>query len=314
MNTLFTIAIPAYKRKYLKEAIDSCLSQTYNNWELVIVDDASPEDLNSIICQYDDPRIKSYRNEKNIGAADVVDNWNVCLTYAKGDYIICMGDDDRLLPNCLEEYRKLIEKYPNVNVLHALTEIIDENSEFIRYQYSRPEWESVYELIYNRWQYRFDQFIGDFCFKISALRNNGGFYKLPLAWGSDDLSAYIAAKPFGIANTQVPGFQYRKNSINISSVGSVELKVKAIYKEKEWYISFFRTVPSRLIDVRLRNELLYLLDKYIYWKIEILLSEDIKSSVFSGLRNLIKLYINHLISFRLFYRTIGRSIIDLFRK
>ena len=118
---LFSIVIPAYKSKYLGEAIESCLSQTYKHFEIVIVDDASPEDLNNIICQYDDPRIRSYRNDKNCGAIDVVDNWNICLSYASGDYVICMGDDDKLLPNCLEEYRKLIEKYPNIKV-----ELIDE--------------------------------------------------------------------------------------------------------------------------------------------------------------------------------------------
>ena len=48
----FSITIPAYKRKYLKEAIDSCLSQTFKDFELIIVNDASPEDLDSIVNSY----------------------------------------------------------------------------------------------------------------------------------------------------------------------------------------------------------------------------------------------------------------------
>ena len=82
---LFTVTIPAYKRKFFKEAIVSILEQTYPNWELVIVDDASPEDLNSVVREFDDSRIKYYRNDKNIGAENVVENWNKCLNYAKGD-------------------------------------------------------------------------------------------------------------------------------------------------------------------------------------------------------------------------------------
>ena len=85
-NTLFTIAIPAYKSKFLGEAIKSCLSQTYSNFELLIVDDASPEVLKSVVDRFHDDRIRFYRNEKNCGAVDVVDNWNICLSYAKGDY------------------------------------------------------------------------------------------------------------------------------------------------------------------------------------------------------------------------------------
>ena len=112
----FTIAIPAYKRRFLKEAIDSVIAQTYSHFELVIVDDASPDDLFSVVSQYEDDRIRYYRNEVNIGAVNVVDNWNKCLKYSTGDYIICMGDDDRLLPCCLEELVTLMDKYPGLGV------------------------------------------------------------------------------------------------------------------------------------------------------------------------------------------------------
>lgn len=235
MSTLFTIAIPAYKRKFLKEAIDSCLSQTYNNWELVIVDDASPEDLNSIICQYDDTRIRSYRNEKNCGAIDVVDNWNICLSYAKGDYIICMGDDDRLLPGCLEEYLRLMEKYPGLGVYHAWTEIIDEDSVMIDLQQPRPEWECALSVAWNRWNGRTRQYIGDFCYEVERLRKDGGFFKLPMAWGSDDICAVRAAVGGGIANTQRVSFQYRVNRYTISETGANEEKFKATVMERQWY-------------------------------------------------------------------------------
>ena len=62
----FSITIPAYKRSYLKEAIDSCLAQTYKDFELIIVNDASPEDLDSIVNSYSDNRIRYYKNETNI--------------------------------------------------------------------------------------------------------------------------------------------------------------------------------------------------------------------------------------------------------
>ena len=66
----------------LEEAIKSCLSQTYKNFELVIVDDFSPEDLKSIVAPFlSDERVRYYRNEKNFGAVDVVDNWNRALSF-----------------------------------------------------------------------------------------------------------------------------------------------------------------------------------------------------------------------------------------
>ena len=210
-----SITVPAYKTQYLAECIDSILAQTYSNFELVIVNDASPQNLDEIVGRYHDDRIRYFKNEKNCGALHVVDNWNKCLAYVKGDYVICMGDDDKLLPNCLEEYARLIEKYPQVDVLHGWTEIIDENSEIYDINSPRPEVESVYSLMYYRLAGR-QQYIGDFIFKVSTLRKNGGFYFLPMAWGSDDISAYIAAKSFGVVNTQKPIFLYRRSRITLS--------------------------------------------------------------------------------------------------
>ena len=54
----YSFVLPAYKAKYFREAIDSILNQTYADFELVIVNDASPEDLDSIVNSYDDKRIR----------------------------------------------------------------------------------------------------------------------------------------------------------------------------------------------------------------------------------------------------------------
>lgn len=235
----FSITIPAYKRTFLAECIESILNQNYSEFELIIVDDDSPEDLDSIVSQYNDDRIHYYKNKNNCGALHVVDNWNKCLEYAIGDYVICMGDDDKLLPGCLEEYDKLIKKYPNLNIYHGWTEIINEESIITNITAPRPEYESVFSLIYNRWFQR-EQYIGDFLFQRSALINEGGFYDLPYAWCSDDITAVRAAYPNGIANTQVPVFQYRVNSQTISRGGDEEKKYEALISAREWFDSFLK--------------------------------------------------------------------------
>lgn len=222
----FSITIPAYKLKYLYEAIESCLAQTYQDFELIIVDDASPEDLKSVVDRFQDKRIRYYRNEKNCGAMNVVDNWNICLSYAMGDYVICMGDDDKLLPNCLEEYSKLMDKFPGLNIYHGMTEIINESSEVSNMQEARPEREGVFSMISGRLRNCRMQFIGDWLLKRSALLKIQGYVKMPMAWGSDDLTAYLLAKDGGVANTQVPVFQYRVSSLTITNSGNYRNKAK----------------------------------------------------------------------------------------
>ena len=243
----FSITIPAYKSSFLREAIESVTAQAYRYWELVVVDDCSPEDLANIVKPYlEDKRISYYRNNRNCGAEHVVDNWNICLQHCTGDYVICMGDDDRLLPCCLEEYAKLIEEHPGLNVYHAWTQIIDEQGEVTSLQEPRPEWESALSLLWNRWASRNKQFIGDFCYLTSHLKQANGYYKLPLAWGSDDITAARAAQDKGIANMQCFGFQYRVNSQTItSSAQHARMKLKATLGYYEWATAFLSDISRR---------------------------------------------------------------------
>lgn len=248
MNHHISIAIPAYKTEFLSEAIQSVLDQTYQSWELVIVDDCSPNDIKGVVSSFSDSRIKYYRNAKNCGIENVVANWNICLYYCTGGYIICMGDDDKLLPNCLEEYNALVNKYPGLGVYHAWTEIVNEKGDVTRFQEPRPEYESVASMIYFRMMYRRYQFIGDWMFDIKLLKEAGGFYKLPCAWGSDDISAERAASMGnkGVANTQVPCFQYRINSLSISTSVNTELKLKAHEQHQEWLETFLANYIASL--------------------------------------------------------------------
>lgn len=231
----FSVTVPAYKADFLDEAINSVLNQTYRDWELIILDDCSPWNIRGIVDKYvHDERVRYYRNETNVGGENVVDNWNKCLDLAEGDYIICMGDDDVLCLNCLEIYAKYIATFTDYNIYHGFTVMINEESEVISIQEARPLTESVYSMAWHRIFRKRNQYIGDFLFKISYLKKVGGFYKLPSAWGSDDISTYICAFQKGIVNLPEIVFKYRINRYSISSTGSVESKLRAIAQKQEW--------------------------------------------------------------------------------
>lgn len=264
LSMKFSIGIPAYKAKFLHECIKSILSQTYRDFELIIVNDASPENLDEIVNDFTDNRIQYYKNEKNFGAVNVVDNWNKCLSYARGDYFVLMGDDDKMCPDYLEEFDHLIKKYPELGVYHCRTKIINENSDFITLTEARPEKESTYESIWHRITAKRTQFISDFVYHTKALKKNKGFYKIPLAWASDDISAYIAAYPKGIAHTNKPVFMYRKNTLTITSTGNEEIKMEAMQQEKEWIQQFLQNQnPKTKTDVYLNQMISNQLNKYI---------------------------------------------------
>lgn len=276
---LFSIAIPAYKAQYLEECLSSILSQTYPHYEVVIVDDASPEDLKSIVEKFNDSRIRYYRNLNNYGAINVVDNWNKCLEYCNGKYVICMGDDDRLTPHCLDNYVSLINKYPGLGLYHTQAEIIDGDSEFVDCLTCRPEFESAWSLMWHRWKGR-KQYIGDFCYDTERIKRNGGFYKLPLAWASDDISAIIASRDTGVANTQVVGFQYRTNRQTISRTGNVQIKIAAMLEERGWYEQFLKILPENDQDQKYRKSALSMLPHYYKKKIIYTIVDDLNDGWF----------------------------------
>ena len=283
MNTIkFSILIPAYKGKFLKEAIESIVNQTYNNWELIIVDDCSPEDLKQIANLYINEKIFYYRNEKNCGAVNVVDNWNKCLDYATGDYVICMGDDDVLLPGCLREYAFLIETYPQSKLFHVRTEQIDEEGNTIVVLEPREPYETTLSFIYYRWSGR-RQYIGDFCYERKSLLNHGGFYKLPMAWASDDISAILQSESgSGVVNSNKVLFKYRVNSHSITGSGDGMIKLQAICLEKEWYKFFLHGCKplENSLDLTYYNGLLNLYDVFFTKKMLAIISSDISNNLF----------------------------------
>ena len=101
MKELISIIMPSYNTaKFIKETIDSVLSQTYTNWELIIVDDCSTDNTDEIVSQLADERIKYIKNEKNSGAAV---SRNRALKEANGKWIAFLDSDDVWLPEKLEK-------------------------------------------------------------------------------------------------------------------------------------------------------------------------------------------------------------------
>ena len=274
----YSILIPAYKGNFFKECLESVFSQTYQDFEVIVLNDCSPDALESIISKFPDKRLRYYANDRNVGAVDGVDNWNKLLSYAKGEFVVCMGDDDKLSPDFLESYNKLMEIYPGLDLYHARTEIIDEKSECINIQADRPEWESAFAMLWNNIMRHRLQFIGDFLFRTSTLRAKGGFFKLPLAWASDCVSALIAASDKGCANLHHPTFFYRSNPYSITSSKNISLKVKALYCFEDWVRNFISTTPVTGLDVKYKILISNGLDHRIVHDVRFMISEDLKNN------------------------------------
>ena len=121
--------MPAYNaEKYITEAIDSILNQTYHNFELIIADDCSTDKTWQIIREYSekDPRIVAIQNKKNLYIAE---NRNNLISLAKGEYIAWQDADDISLSDRLEKQYLFLKNNPEVGIIGGYLQFFNEKGE-----------------------------------------------------------------------------------------------------------------------------------------------------------------------------------------
>lgn len=128
MKNLISIITASYNyENYIKETIESVLNQTYQNWELIIVDDGSKDNSVNVIKSYceKDSRIKLFQHEGGInkGLAETI---KLGVSKANGEWIAFLESDDKFMPECLEEKIKVAEKNPEIGFIFSDLETFGE--------------------------------------------------------------------------------------------------------------------------------------------------------------------------------------------
>lgn len=105
-----SVLMPVYNAgQYLAQAIDSILSQSFRDWELILINDGSTDDSESIICHYDDERIYYIKNTTNLG---LIETLNKGIDYCHGEYIARMDADDISLPDRFKHQVSFLDDHP----------------------------------------------------------------------------------------------------------------------------------------------------------------------------------------------------------
>ncbi|WP_457747072.1 glycosyltransferase family 2 protein [Sulfurimonas sp.] len=123
-----SVLIPSYNyARYLNEAIESVLNQTYENFELIIVDNCSTDETVELVNEYmnKDPRIKLHVNETNIG---MFRNYNQALLLAQGEYIKFLNADDKLDSKTLEVFVDILDNKSNISLVTSYRQNFQANS------------------------------------------------------------------------------------------------------------------------------------------------------------------------------------------
>lgn len=136
---IVSVIIPVYgAEKYIAATVQSVLAQTYKNFELVIIDDASPDRSIEICQQFTDARIKII-HQSNRGLAGAR---NTGIRHARGEYLAFLDADDLWLPDKLEKHIQHLENSPTVGVSFSRSAFIDDTGKSLG-TYQMPKLENI---------------------------------------------------------------------------------------------------------------------------------------------------------------------------
>lgn len=136
VDGLVSVIMPSWNTSnFIAESIQSVIDQTYENWELIIVDDCSTDNTDEVVAKFTDKRIRYFKNEKNSGAAL---SRNRALREARGEWIAFLDSDDLWNPDKLEHQINFMNEH-GYTLSYTEYEKIDEESKPLRIYVSGPE-------------------------------------------------------------------------------------------------------------------------------------------------------------------------------
>ncbi|MCM8816240.1 MAG: glycosyltransferase family 2 protein [Candidatus Omnitrophica bacterium] len=125
-----SVGIPTYNSgKYIRDCLASILSQTYHNLEIIVVDNGSSDDTERIVFSFKDPRVRFYRNPKNIFCYG---SYNVIIKLAQTELLAIYHSDDVYEPTIIEEQVKFLKEHKNVVAVFTEAYIINSEGKIIR--------------------------------------------------------------------------------------------------------------------------------------------------------------------------------------
>ena len=242
-NTL-AIIIPAYKSKFLSEALDSIAAQTCKNFTLYIGDDCSPNNIKEIVEQYNDKiNIVYQRFNSNLGSKDLVAQWERCIDMVQDEeWIWLFSDDDVMDLNCVEEFYKTIKNNPNNGLIHFNVNRLNNSTNTIDELPLFPKKCSTRYYIDEKLKGHLISFVIEFVIRKDIFYAQGRFQNFDLAWGSDFISwIKFSNVTNGIITCNNAKVQWRKSDENISPNKENSIlyrKIKSLILNTKWISDF----------------------------------------------------------------------------
>ncbi|SDS23595.1 hypothetical protein SAMN04487764_1757 [Gillisia sp. Hel1_33_143] len=302
------IVIPYFKIDFFAATLNSLSEQSNKNFEVYIGNDGSPSNPEEIISQYSNSLPIRYFDFKiNLGASSLVSHWQRCIEKVNdAEWILLLGDDDVLEPNCISDFYNNINTIneKNINVVRFGTKIINNRGESISKVHVHEKVENSVNFIMNKILGPARSSLSEHIFRKKFLK----FKHFPLAWYSDDL-ALLEVSNFGdIYSINSSVVSIRASSLNISSNKGLS-RIKNIatfefyhYLINKYYTQFNAAQKLILFD---KYEKSVLNDKKNYLLFLKLSKTYIQKNKFNVYFRFFKLYLSNILNA---YRSQSREV------
>ncbi len=216
---LVTIAIPTYNRAnlFLRQAIEAALGQSYRNVEVIVSDNCSTDHTESLVREFGDPRIRYFRQERNIGANA---NFNFCLAQARGSYFLLFLDDDQIDSDFIETCMDAVQDRIDVGIVRTGTRTIDEEGRVIGERPNRASGLSFCELLFAWFSNQTTFYLCSTLINTEGLREVGGFRSRHNLFQDVGAELKVAAR-YGRVDVEEVKAGFRIHQANMGSAAKI---------------------------------------------------------------------------------------------
>lgn len=254
-NETLAIVIPAYKRDFLAETLQSLVNQTNQHFHVYIGDDHSPYHLKEVVEPFAQLLPITYVCfPENLGGTDLVAQWKRCLKLLNGEKYFCFfSDDDLMEPHCVEAFYQALEEGKQHHVFHFDIDIIDESGKLLHSCKEYPEELSSSRFFEELYTYRIDARMPEFIFETEHFYRCGGFVEFDLAFRSDNATVMACAAEKGIHTLAAPQakVRWRDSGQNVSSCRNERYEIR--YRKAVATMQFFSWVVDFYAANRLKK-------------------------------------------------------------
>ncbi|CUS34229.1 glycosyltransferase family 2 protein [Candidatus Nitrospira nitrificans] len=212
---LVSIGIPTYNRasSYLKAALRSAVSQTYKNIEIIVSDNCSSDHTESVVKEFDDSRIRYFRQKHNIGATK---NCNFCLDQAQGKYFLMLFDDDVIDDDFISTCLGAAASQGEPGVILTGARQIDSAGNILFATHNKASGCSTTDFIFGWFDGKVPLYLCSTLFNTQRLKQQGGFYSKTHRY--EDVVAYVQlAAKYGRVDVFDIKASFRRHDSNMGS-------------------------------------------------------------------------------------------------